>query len=539
MQASYGLYCLDRTLVTGPLDDLTPNIVIVEIAQAHGVIADPLYMTNPEYRSNVLKMISINNKIMVKPEDSSCSRAIARFINPNKSIAWDVKSLTEAFGFFTSFTTERMSLQTAKFGLQTPEEPTNINSSLMYRICRERSLPHNQTTTFDEMIKMIKFSMYRPEFLYDFLMRLISNMNPSQLIIALVQLGVVPPSLEAKEYMKPTKEQLVAVSRAANGAYVPTSHEEAIVHAAKKFDVDLTGTDNPLSELHALERGNFPIRERTKEMLQKDPDCLSLKRHFNPLLPKAAYRMEVLRDLATREGFSAEEVDSGDPYELVSRDVETFQSSGPGRLETEDVIYWGTKSRITNQFQISKLLPHFASIKDFINPHSGIKFDGRSIRKLKRLIQRRQGDWTVIDTINIRLKIEDRLSTFNKMRRDQNLRKEISKFFEEALNGAMIVRGWDQSGPYPLTEAASEGSEEGYEILKKLAIEIPDNLKSLLELPSVDYKDGYLLDQSLRKVENLLKESQQPYSIIQLIYTSYLYLSILGTSLPFRVWDLK
>lgn len=539
MQANYGLFCLDRTLITGPLDGLTPNFVIVEIAQAHGINCDHHYMTNPDYRANILKMIALNNKMMVKPDDRSCFSAIARFINPNKTIAWDVKSLMEAFGFFTSFSVENLSLYTAKFGLQTSEETRNVNSTLMYKICRERSIPHSQSTTFDEMVKMIRFSMYRPESLYVYLSNLISTMTHPQLIVALVQLGVVPPSLEAREYTRPTKEQLISASRAANGSYVPTTHEEAIIQAAKKFDVDLSDTDNPLSELHALERGNFPIREKTKEMLTKDSDCLSLKKHFNPILPKAAYRMEILRDLATREGFSADEIDNGDPYELISKDVETFYSSGPGRPETEDIVYWGRRSKITNQFQISKLLLHFASSKDFINPHSGIRFDGRSVRKLKRMIQRRQGDWTIIDTINIRAKIEDRLTVFNKMRRDQNIRKQISEFFGEVISGSMIVRGWDRSGQYPMIEIASESSAEGHIILNKLLSDIPDNLRPLLELPVVDYKDGYTLDQSLRNIGDLLKESHQHYSIVQLIYSSYLYLSILGAELPFRIWDLK
>lgn len=539
MQADYGLYCLDRTRISGPLGELTPNIVIVEIAQAHGIVAELLYMTNPEYRADVLKMIALTNKIMVKPDDRSCFGAIARFINPSKTIAWDSKSLSEAFTFFTSFSSEHMNLHTAKFGLQTPEETRNINSTLMYKICLERSIPHNQDTTFDEMTKMIRFSMYKPEYLHTFLFNLISTMTQQQLIVALVRLGVIPPSIETREYKKPTKEQLISASRAANGAYVPTSHEEAIVHAAKKFDIDLINTDNPLAELHALERGNFPIREKTKEMLQKDPDCLSLKRYFNPLLPKVAYRMEILRDLATREGFSAEEIDSGDPYEMISRDIETFYPSGPGRPETEDLVYWGTRFKITNQFQITKLLLHFASSKDFLNPHSGVRFDTRSIRKLKRLIQRRQGDWTIIDTVNIRLKIGDRLNSFNKLRRDQNLRKEVFKFFENIMNAAMITRGWDQLGPYPLTDISSEETLVGHEMLAKIVNEVPDNLKSLLELPSIDYKDGYLLDQSLRKVEDLLKESRQPYSIIKLIYSAYLYLSILGTNLSFKVWEIK
>ena len=131
---------LNRLAITGSIDSSTPKVVIEEIAKAHSIKYNSKNLDNPNYLNKLLYRITHSTvKMIQNPYYIDDYKVIARFVNVNVS-DWRQKSLIESFEHIMSYTSinklRNFTSTNFQYGQPTPENPTIINSSILYELCK-------------------------------------------------------------------------------------------------------------------------------------------------------------------------------------------------------------------------------------------------------------------------------------------------------------------------------------------------------------------------------------------------------------------
>jgi hypothetical protein len=186
---------LNRLLITGPIDDMTPTIVLKEIGEAHG-----LEVTNSlsdiRHRSRYIDLLmnhAIHGVNLDRPTIQD-QRRLVTFVN-RAVVNWTLTSLREAVRFLIGFVdTQNQPVidDNTIFGPQTSYQPRAVNACLLYRLLRHHGVTLNPHTTFLEMVSVAKLVSYDRQGLADLLTLRSSNIQHLSRSVLLNVLMVLP-----------------------------------------------------------------------------------------------------------------------------------------------------------------------------------------------------------------------------------------------------------------------------------------------------------------------------------------------------------
>jgi hypothetical protein len=307
---------LTCTLITSDLDLNTPKCVISEIIKICRAEINLEKLDDKEYRKKViykinnytnfvdidlfLNCLNLNDTIFLKT-----IKKIASFINPD--VSWSLNTLKLAFNHLVSFSDKNSKFDISndvQFGLQTLENPNNLNNCVCLCLCKKYNINFTYNTTESQMYNHIKL-ISQPENLKKFLY---NNINDSKLLINMYsnfcntlkqnnlndqKLEINPNNLTIayNKFKNINKQILFRI-----GSYTV---EESITIAILIYDIDISYCNDPISELLNLNlwkdcdiwiNKNFNLIDPKVNIIFKlNPNLFKFNSNFNPIFPNNFY----------------------------------------------------------------------------------------------------------------------------------------------------------------------------------------------------------------------------------------------------------
>lgn len=475
---------LDKIKAIQGFDINTPRIVVIEIACCHGIeiknintISDDfLFFQKLKYEIICMKKEEINSQFY----DWS---KLARYIN--SKCLWNRKSLLESYDHFKFFSNmsieEFIEKKNFNFKNSSPEEPTTICITLLYRFCKLANINLNFYSTFEEMKdKMMIFTHNDDYILSLFKSRIGRKLTKSQMLNFLYDNNLVGIENDNQEI---TFDKLLEYYQIVNDNNQlrlnlnPKVKSGAIALAAINYSWDISKSKDPILEY------NYILTTDNRSFLDPDlarihsqcEEYFDLRLTFNPIFPKNYYKCE---QLAQYYGYSKIEVQTTDPYELLQvahvsetfykgispKTIETFTSIDLipfSELDINETFSYGILNDKIYVYSKQELINHFSFHRKFLSPvNYNVIINKHSIRKLKNMLK--NGD----ELKNILLYIES-LSEITDEVRDYicKYNNNCYNMLKNFLNLSMYMRGWKGGkSAFPLT-------------LKKTLIPVERNLE--------------------------------------------------------------
>jgi len=477
---------LSRLSITGPLNEQTPLCVIKEIVEAHGLIMnDTIFST--------LQLIKKTPPLTLNKEMTLDDyKKLARFIN--KNVKWNVESLCKAYEFLCYFSNpsfDEIKILKEKWqaGNQTPENPYNLNLTILYSICIKNGLQTFSDMLPEHLERAVRFLSYSREQLQDYLKNELNStlFNKNLLIDFLAksslesvpELRIITTNLvETPVESIISRRNLIDIFSPLNniltlrGLVVPVSKTGAVALAALNYAVDISLAQNPLQEYKHLKENcpYIPNDLYLNKWYCLNKRLFSLKHYFNPLFSENYYKTNDLLNLALQEGYNRTQIQEENIYSLLTTayHCQTFYEGIVPPLKedktligredlmeiTEDIIYsYGIKGEKMVLFTDEELCQLFQQNSSFIDPTSkgGSLFNELSINKLQLLGSEKLKN--LIQEIKNYQLLDSQTKIFVQMYR--SLTKEnqelIDKYLILILELAMFMRGWTRDTPYPIS----------------------------------------------------------------------------------------
>ena len=327
---------VSRLDITGYLDSTTPKVVLLEIAEVHGIDVNV---------DKLWKVINrrAKNKLVV-PYNNYSWQFMARYVNSEYS--WSKRILLKAFEHLQSFIylsdTDLSNEQIFKDfngGKQSPENPYSYNACVLYKLCRKYNIFTYVDMTMKEMENSIKLLLCTLEHKKSewqqvktqILDGLIYENVPPHIYVNIFNMlknsrviQDVNIDYECEDVYRFDYKELDILSYEWRNMYRdgeddnlpenPKNGSEAVVLAAIRFKMDISDVKYPIIEYKALKRVNYyPVDARLGERLRKankDPYIFCnprLDQMFNPKLPMGFYSREDISKFCKNQGVSIEE----------------------------------------------------------------------------------------------------------------------------------------------------------------------------------------------------------------------------------------
>jgi len=529
---------LSRIDITGELDLKTPKIVLEEIANSISVKFDSKNNSNIYLTKIITKLSQPSKKNIIIynfENDINSLRIIAKYVNVNCK-NWRKKELLKAFIFLENFRNEKYIEDFLKssekylynFGLQTYENPTNLNACVLYRLCKYFSINTDFNSTYEEMGNKLRLYYYITEnskiknnvkmAIFDSLKFQYSD---SDLINVLSMTSessnqFIPEEIEINKIEDVKNITYEDISKCADEIDLmeedekkdkPNNACEAIVMAGIYYKIDLTKCKDPFSEYQLLKKEiYFPHDSDLKEKIKFSniyPESLDnpwINKNFNPNLPESMYSERDLITLCSEEGiysfdesyysslqvaYLTETFIHGKQGNITNKETSFFEKIE--NLEYDEVIVYGIRGNQNEKnyfraYTYGELLDNFANYKRFSDPITSEIFSDEVINKLYLLTQKekrtteseekykeRSELGEEIERVKIYFSINNEyiekfLEKYEKLNDDD--KERVEKVLMNILHLGMYMRGWNGIGNYPLTS-----QETNYESDKQIVID--------------------------------------------------------------------
>lgn len=178
-----------KLLITGPLSPTMPYIVLSELALERRFIVEIDRMIDPLYYIKVFKKISkIDPPYICDLNDKQNFTEVIYIVNPFMKDKWNINTLQNAFCFLNYFKYLYREEKDYPFftftpvGLQTPENPFNINACIYYGISRFKNIHIPLDVTYEELKHKVIMSLL-PSPRNDTKLQSSENIDTSQITI--------------------------------------------------------------------------------------------------------------------------------------------------------------------------------------------------------------------------------------------------------------------------------------------------------------------------------------------------------------------
>lgn len=494
-----GWYYLSRlNLFEGIINEKTPNVVIYEVAHAHGINVSSEAATFNN--KTLLKLIAETPVEKVKPPyTSEMWRYLARYVNSHVN-NWKNKQLKDAFLFLYQSPDLKHLCPNFRIGEQTPEHPFSINACLLYKICLKYNINTFPEMTYQEMGFVVNCLKFPREVILNMFITQSSHISSSQLINTFLHLSrqeinssmiKLPNCCEeiSHEGLEKIHHEMVDL-KCYQTNYIPRSTIEAVALAALKYNLDISSSEYPFYEYYRLIKDGHnsyqPYDSRLAHYYSVNPRLYLLEYHFNPLFPESYYPLNLLADLQIRSGY--DRLPMVNTYSQLSEiylcntfyhglrpDIinkeSPFDLDNLDNLQSNEIICYGNPNDGCTFFSYSELADYFKANKAYLHPlEKGKQLTKEEKVRLRYLVEEinypHDNEYCALQRRKL-LDVMIYVDTF-----DGEITHEITKFveeynyasiqiqqkirdsFEKMFMLSMYMRGWEGgSEPYPLQEA--------------------------------------------------------------------------------------
>ena len=521
--------------ITGPLDYNTPNEVIREISEAHGIIIDSNRLNESIYRLAIIN--EINNGKVKKIDLSNMSgkdyRYLARFVNSECN--WTIDSLNISINNISRYFNRKINLSKKHFiiGKPVPSSPNRIPISIIYTACLQHHIKIDIKDTLNSLAKKLRLYLdYNPSELCTSIIKNLANFEKQDLVDILFRLNSsnIPCNISSHY----TYDELNLAGKKIYNCrfdlnYTPDTHAEAIAYAALVYSIDISSVDNVMAEINALQNKIYhPFDIYLAEKFEtKYPRLNSpnLKLVFNPTLPRSCYLDKTLRELAKYEGYQGFESDTysflqqahlsmtfhhGKLFKIINTST-IIEMDDIDDLFNYAVVSYGIRNQDMYAYTYQELLTTFIKCEIYQNPMSETNelFSTLAVDKLISLCDQPQYLDESNDNYSTRLKLSNRIKYINLI--TNNLSPEAEKLLQNYPNNsdcikdllyqlrdlAFYMRGWTGEGAFPVGKAP----QKDYNVVEKLSYDTLVKFEHdcstvgkigqiILDLPLLDYRMG-------------------------------------------------
>lgn len=470
-------YELHRLRITGPLDVFeTPVEVIVSCLESHGIEPDMTRLHNYDdgrYRKKCIDKLNECKPIKISSR-KDYGKAV-RYIN-SKTGFQNEDLIRCSLDHLQRWERQTTYSSSSFFGPISEENPTAVDITMLYKICRQKSLKTRVDMTFADLRRLCHLSNFDEGVLRDMIIDRVQTSQLTDLINMVVSMGISERDNLYETYFK---------SRSVNSLHdplhvrFPKTDHEAVLMAAFNFKRDISESSDPMKEYAVLMKDMkfFPVDNYLIHLQTVDKYSLHLDQRFNPKLPECVYHEDDLARMAVEEGWLRTDGDSV-PFNFLKNNymTNTFFAfkKGPmvlvqpenqdliiecqaiSELSPSNIVLYGSRADKKRMiaFSWSELTSTFEQYKEFRNPVSSPPdiFPAHVIRKLNILARKPCPDESAsrsrkcliaaIERIMLDKKIlDDKLKAIQmSIVRDSSMKTNIETILKRLYNISMIMR---------------------------------------------------------------------------------------------------
>ena len=529
---------ISRIKLIGGVDLTTPVGVIDELCKFYHIDVDARSLNNLIYRSKVITTLLIQDSKISKPSppyNLNDMRNIATYLN-YKDIEWRAEDILASYQFLNAADKHlgRQDINKIKglisnrtYGEIKPKSVT-LDYLTIYSMSKRLNI-RLEDVKYDPRTTLNLVRRYVSSNKEDMEIKIISNIHSfglSSLYRLISSSGRDP---RGSKYYIPNVSSITEfhsqiVKEEVPG--VPKNGDEAVVMAVLHYNLDISGTDDPLITYHQIVKNPryrvyFP----------------SITRKYNPSLPRCLYGNTLLKKLAIDEGYSRKRINNEDPLILCkqsillnnfvhgrvkrySNKVTSIYRTPIEELEYHKCVSYGRAAGAGSGdtwivYTYRELFDTFEYNREFNIPDkkSDDIFTNQNIRKLLLLtsVNKYIGENNPSDRKDLNRKVKQIISSRKKLSietqalveycKDSGNLSKISQAFSILTKATMYMRGWDGNEVYPLIKAVHPNDREQevfYQVITNLSLYekyIRSNGVELLmnTLPLVQYNEGNFL----------------------------------------------
>lgn len=499
---------LNRLDLTGDLDSSTPDVVIEEVIDAHGLTSLHSYLKTGD-RSRATKAINSLPVIYAcQPYSKNDLKKLARYVNDR--VEWRKSILLEAHLFMKRMTAAGRPnvADLENIGRQTPEHPHRLNACVLFHLIKRFRLNYSPHITLHQMAELVRLSLLPRIRLEGMLMRVLDSGGVNDVL-----------ELIARHQAPPKKEQITTESQAKalsvlgrDMRYLPRTANEAVITVAMQCKIDISSSSDPIllaGQIMAdganADTFTPPLGDTMRALYIRNRMMFNLKETFNPIFPTDVYDRKSLRRMANFEGYTG----VSDPYSALQVAYrmegvyhrlwpEVTNTETPIDLERvsdlnpEDVVCIGVRGEKMTAFTMQELISLFAANRNFKHPlEKDAMLNGKQITKLKHIARSAGTDVgsKLLSTIeNLETTLQSGSPEVAKLAALYlSERKSTSDALMSLFHVGMYMRGWKGSDFYPMTSPEANGVE-----LSVIEVNVANELRKFYTLIDVLGKDTFL-----------------------------------------------
>ena len=444
-------FSLNRYNIINKIDYNTPLCVIEEIMKClgHEVSVDDIKTE----RNAIIEFIQNETKdIVVKEEYSPEELSDISIFVSQKETSWDHQNLIKAFNHIVFF--DNNIPENFTYGTKSNNNPISYDVTMLYSFCIDNGIRTNCSDSLNELAAYVRLSFAKRHVLLDSLIVKISQIDNFGLINILKESKYG----DKMEFMFSDSSQnsiqkLRNIDNPLNRSML--TNEEAIVYAAKNFNLDITGSSSPSREILEISKGpgyKPVVKDNFCSNYHINPSYYDLTKFWKSRL-SCLYTEKMLMNLLSNECVNYKDI--SDPrrflYEItltkniypgIIPDIDynetyvyktPFTELNPKHIISYGVLHTNDIIALTPE-EITKFLTTHKEFKDFRN--EGEILSERNLKKLILICKSFPHEQKFLTLLNV---IRD-------------TKTQINKLFDDMFELGMIMRGWDKQSDYPLSE---------------------------------------------------------------------------------------
>lgn len=480
-------FSLNRYGIIGNIDYNTPLCVIEEIMKClgHEVTIEDI----EEQRNVILNYIKTEDKsITIKEEYNEEELSdISTFVS-QKETSWDTQNLIKAFNHIIQY--NNVIPESFTYGSKTNNNPLSYDITMLYSFCVENGIRTNCTDSLNELAAYVRLSFAKRHVLLDTLITKLSQIDNFGLINVLKESKYGEKTeFVFSDNSRDSIEKLKHIDKPLTKSIL--TNEEAIIYAAKNYNLDITESSSPAREILEIAKSdNYRpiIEDRFQQNYRLNPNYYDLTKFWKSRL-SSLYNEKMLMTLLSGECVNHRDI--SDPrqflYEItLTKNVypgiipdadynETYVYKTPfSELNPKHIITYGvlhTRDIIAlTPEEITKFLISHKEFKDFRN--EGEILSERNLKKIILICKNFPHEQKFTDLLNT---IRDTKTIGNVMNSkmkefisyvkncDQGTKDQINQLFKTMFDLGMIMRGWDKETEYPLSETDCQNFAINYD----------------------------------------------------------------------------
>lgn len=498
-------YSLNRFSLIDELNDETPICVIEEIMKCIGmdVSEDDIILNKNDVIEYITK-IKYEIEIKDKYDEEEMGR-ISTFVSQTET-NWKTENLIRAFEHLRNFNDTIPEDFTP--GPKSNNSPQAYDCTMLYSYCISRGIRTNKNDSLKELTAYARLTFADRKILLDTLIPKISNIDNGE-IINLIRAS---KNFKTKVFAM-SKTSVSEIEKIKSNENILNrcllTDEEAIIQSVKKYNLDISESEKPSSEIiHLSKSKNYkPLDENS--MFHKNyiinEEFYDLTRFWKPSL-SCLYSENMLMKLLNTECVNYNDISN--PKEFI-HELSLTKNFYPGILPsisyTDTYIYKTSLSEVDPKYIISYgvlctkelIALTIDEIKDFFNSHKDFRdfrsegelISERNIKKLIMICRRHPNDISFNGLLSVINKTKELSSIINSKIKefltyhknvDFGNQEKILMFFKNLFHLSMFMRGWKTiiSDEYPLTVEQTKGYAEKY---SEIEIKVSNGIKELIE----------------------------------------------------------